>query len=446
VKLRPYQERAIEALRAEYARGKRAPVLVLPTGAGKTVVASEIIRSAVSRGRRVLFLAHRAELITQSVAKLEAAGVTDVRIIQAATDLGNPRARRRRRQHPDAHQVGRADARGGPRGVRRAHHTVARTWARIAERYRGSLLMGMTATPQRSDGKGLGDIFDSLVVGSTVAELTALGHLVPCRVWSAPRKLESAQVILNPVAAYQQHAAGERAVIFCVTVEHARQVADEMCTAGIACGTVDGAGSMERRRDALARFRRGELRAIACVHVLTEGWDDPGCAVCILARRPQHDGTFLQMVGRVLRPAPGKTHATLIDLCGSVHEHGTPEMEREFSLDGRGIKKVDRDAIRQCLSCGGVFLAGPEACPMCGVALPRREMTLPHEIGGELIDLSTLPKLPARSYTLSITAKYAGWCRACSSPISVGEQIYWNNSGGKGSARHAECPARSASL
>lgn len=435
--LRPYQTRAISALRAEYTAGRRAPVLVLPTGAGKTVVAAEVIRSATSRGRRVLFLAHRAELIAQSVAKLSAAGVDDVRIIQAAADLGSRTAPVAVASIPTLTKWGDRMPEADLVIFDECHHTVARTWARIAERYAGASILGLTATPQRGDGKAIGDIFDSLVVGSTVAELTALGHLVPCRVWAPPQILESAQLTVSPLAAYLDHAPGQRAVVFCVSVEHAERVAAEFNAAGISAGTVDGAGSATARRDTLAAFASGRLRVVCNVHVLTEGWDCPGAEVCILARKPQHAGTFLQMVGRVLRPAPGKTTAMLLDLCGSVHDHGPPEMDREFSLDGKGIKKVDRDAIRQCGTCGAVFLAGPAACPGCGATAPRREVRLPEAIGGELVDLSTLPKLPPRSFTLSITAKFPGRCRACAGRIATGDQIYW----AKGQQpRHAECP------
>lgn len=438
MKLRPFQERATDLVRASYASGHRAPLLQLPTGGGKTVIMANAIKSAVARGREVLVNVHRAELVTQTVAKLEAAGVIDLRIIQAASDLGNPTAKVavasiqtltnwNRDRMPRADLV----------IFDEAHHVVAKTWASIAGHYADALLLGCTATPQRADGKGLGDIFDDLIIGASVAELTALGYLVPCRVWAAPRKLESAQVVLSPAKAYQEHAEGKRAVVFCCSLEHARAVSDEMNEAGIRTDVVHGGLASATRANTLARLRRGELDAVTNVHVLTEGWDDPAVSVCILARKPQHAGTFLQMVGRVLRPSPGKTHATLIDLCGSVHDHGTPDMEREFTLDGRGIKKVDREAIRQCLECGGVFLAGPTQCPLCGCALPRREMALPVDIGGELVDLATLPKLPARSYTLSITAKYAGRCRACFGRIEVGEQIYW----AKGQQpRHAECP------
>lgn len=439
--LRDYQRRAIDALRAEYTHGRRAPVLVLPTGAGKTVVAAEIIRAAVARGNRVLFLVHRQELLGQSVNKLESAGITSLRIIQAGSDLGSqiapvtvasiPTLSRWTDRQPDAGLV----------IIDEAHHVVAKTWRKLADHYSSSLLLGLTATPQRADGRPLGDIFDSLIVGATVRELTDLGHLVPCRVYAPPSQLESAQIAQSPIEAYRKHGDGERAVVFCVNVMHAKRVADEMNAAGIRTGVVWGGMSREDRRRTLADLDSGALNAVASCHVLTEGWDSPRVAVCILARKPQHTGLYLQMAGRVLRPAPGKTHATLIDLCGSVHDHGPPDLDRTYTLDGKGISKTDREAIRQCPTCGGVFRVGPMTCPLCGSELPSRGVILPESLGIGLVDLSTLPKLPPRAVTLAITAKYPGTCRRCNGRIAVGTSVYWLKGEG---VRHATCEEKAA--
>jgi DNA repair protein RadD len=438
LRLREYQERAIANTRAAYADGQRSVALVLPTGAGKTVIAAEMIRLSVARGNKVLFLVHRAELLHQSVSKLEAAGITDLRIIQAGADLGSPIApvavasiptlTRWTERQPLAQLV----------IVDECHHVIAKTWRRLADHYASSLVLGLTATPQRADGRPLGDIFDSLVVGATVRELTDLGHLVPCRVYAPPEVLESKHIAQSPAQAYQRLGNGDRAVIFCVTVEHARKVADEMESIGVRCGVVHGEMSKQDRKATLDALATGSLRAVASIGVLTEGWDCPTVAVCMLARKPQHAGLYLQMVGRVLRPAPGKTHATLIDLCGSVHDHGPPDMEREYTLDGKGISKVDKTAIRQCVTCGGVFKAGPFVCPLCGAALPTRSLALPTAAGVELVDLNSLPKLPRRAVTLSIVAKFPGTCRSCRGRIAVGEQIYWLKGDG---AKHADCNA-----
>lgn len=442
--LRDYQSRAIEQLRAKYAAGSRAACLVLPTGGGKTVIAAEIIRAARGRSRRVLFAAHRAELIQQSVRKLESAGITDLRIIQASSDLGARNApvvvasiqtlasKRWAARLPDVDFL----------ILDECHHTPAKTWAGIAANYSSAQLLGLTATPQRADGKPLGDIFDSLVVGATVRELTDRGHLVPCRVFAPTDTLDTKQIAQSPLDAYRKLGDGQRAVIFCVTVEHAQRVADEMNAGGVSCAVVHGAMSKDDRRKALADLDAGRIRAVASCHVLTEGWDSPSVAVCILARKPQHTGLYLQMVGRVLRPAPGKTHATLIDLQGSVHDHGPPDLDREYSLDGKGISKPDREAIRQCMSCGAVFRVGPDTCPVCATEMPRKPVVLPVAIGSDLVNLADLPKLKPRSVTLSITAKFASKCRACHGRIQLGQQIYWVP-GVKG-ARHADCQAVAA--
>lgn len=288
--LRSYQERAISDLRAQYAAGKRAPCLVLPTGAGKTVIAASIIRSAVARKRRVLFLVHRTELQSQSVAKLENAGVTDLRIIKAGQDIGSREAPvtvasiptlTRWENLPAADLV----------VFDECHHVVAKTWARIATAYQRSHLLGMTATPQRADGKPLGDIFDSIVVGATVRELIELGHLVPCRVWAPQTPPDSGEIAFDPAEAYRLHARGQRAVIFCVTVDHAEQVAAAM---PVPTRVVHGEMSAKDRAAALRDFADGRVLALANVHVLTEGFDCPAATVCILTRKPEHAGTYLQ--------------------------------------------------------------------------------------------------------------------------------------------------------
>lgn len=386
--LRPYQERAISALRESYGRGKRAPCLVIPTGGGKTVIASAIIRSAVARNRRVLFLAHRQELISQSVAKLEAAGVSDLRVIQAAADLGNRKAPVAVASIPTLTNW---DVKPEADLVvfDECHHTVAKTWADIAGNYRSALLLGMTATPQRADRKPLGDVFDDLVVGSSVSELVDIDHLVPCRIWSPPAGvLENGQLAVSPAHAYLEHGKGERAVIFCADRKHAALVAEEMNAAGIPTGVVHGQLGNKERASTLERLRTGELRAVANVYVLTEGWDEPSVSVCILAKKPGAVSTYLQMIGRVLRPAPGKTEARLLDLAGASLEHGPPEMERVYSLDGEGISKVNRENIRQCLACGAVFKAGPRACPMCGEMPGGKPFDPPRAVGVGLVERS----------------------------------------------------------
>jgi DNA repair protein RadD len=426
--LREYQIRAIADLRACYAAGKRAPCLVLPTGGGKTVIAASIVKGAIDRGNRVLFLAHRSELLDQTLAKLSNAGLSDVRLIRAAVTRGSETAPvtvasiptlTKRTDLPKADLV----------VFDECHHVVAKTWARIAEAYSKARLLGMTATPQRSDGKPLGDIFDSIVVGSTVRELTDLGYLVPCRVLAPNGVTNAGEIAITPAQAYAQHANGRRAVIFCVTVEHAERVAAEM---PVPCGVVHGDMPTKERADTLARLKSGDLLAVANVHVLTEGWDMPEVEVCIMTRKPDHSGTYLQCIGRVLRPAPSKESAMLLDLGGSVWTHGVPDSTRDYTLDGSGISRAseEREPIRQCPTCGSVFLSpGDGMCPQCGVQLPavRRRAPVSNDQG-----ISDVKDKPTPSDTLMAnlleaarrTKRSAEWAARAHTAIQL-KQFAW---------------------
>lgn len=445
--LRPYQQRAVDELRDAYRRGKRRPLFVLPTGGGKTIVASHIIQSAGALGNRSLFVAPRRELIGQTVHKLADAGIWDVRVIQAANDTGRPDA-------PVI--VGSIQTLTLPRWLGRlpaadlviadeAHHLASDQWGKLSGAYPSARWLGLTATPERADGRALGDVFDEIVVGASVSELMELHDadpaigLVRCRVFGPPiGELESGELALDPVAAYQQHGDGGLAVVFCVTVKHAEQTADAFNAAGIPAALVHGQMPAIERAAILGNWPTGTPRVVCNVGVLTEGFDLPALSVCILARRFGHAGLYLQCVGRTLRPSPGKQQATVIDLCGSSIKHGPPDMPREYSLTGKAIRSgSSRDIIRQCPTCAAVFLAGPLQCPQCGAELPRREIEIPRSTGVGVVDLSTMPKLPQRTYTLSITAKFPGYCRSCNGRITPGEQIWWAR-GDK--PKHIECP------
>jgi DNA repair protein RadD len=363
--LRPYQARAITDLRTHVRAGTRAVLLVLPTGGGKTVVATEIVRRHIATGGRVLFLAHRDELIRQSAETLLRAGITSVRIIQADRTAGDRDAAVTVASIPTL--AGKRWADSLPPAtlviIDEAHHTRATSWERIAAAYASSIVIGLTATPERADGRALGDIFKAIVVVSTVRELTDLGHLVPCSVY-APSEFRDA-LAADPADAYIEHGRNRRGIVFCASVEHARIAAERLRERGVAAECVDGTLPARVRRDHLDRFAAGQLRVVTNCAVLTEGFNDPGAEVCILARACDHVGLYLQIVGRVLRPAPGKHEATLIDLRGVVHRHGMPDDDREYSLEGEAIRPIGTlTPLKTCKRCGYTGRAW-RACPSC---------------------------------------------------------------------------------
>jgi superfamily II DNA or RNA helicase len=423
VQLRPYQLRAVDALRASYARGRRRPLLVAPTGSGKTIIAAHVIQAALQRGNRCLMVAPRRELIGQTVRKLADAGVTDVRVIQAQRDEGDPDA---------MVIVGSIQTLTQPRWLGQlphadlviadeAHHLASDQWSKLASSYPAARWLGLTATPERADGRPLGDIFDDIVVAASVSELTELGCLVSCRVYAPPEELVSAELAEDVVAAYQRRTPGRLAVVFCATVAHARSVAAGFGeTAAVVTGQTPGG----QRDDILARFQAGQLHQLCGVGVFTEGWDCPPAEVCILARKFGHAGLFLQCVGRVLRPWPGKQTATLIDLCGSVHRHGPPNLPREYSLTGRAISAIRKDSLSQCRECGSVFLAGPSVCPYCNAELPRRLVAPPRVTGVGVTEFG-VTTTSKREYFVLMTSTRYGRCTRCAAPIRPGEDIRW---------------------
>jgi superfamily II DNA or RNA helicase len=365
--LRPYQLRAIAGLREHVRGGAKAVLLVLPTGGGKTAIATAVVRQhlAKDRAHRVLFLAHRTELIKQAAGRLRAEGVTDMRVVQGGGAVGDSDARVTVASIPTLITPRWLAALPAATLVifDEAHHTRAVSWSKIADAYAASIRIGLTATPERADGQALGDIFEQIVVVSTVRELTDLGYLVPCSVF-APASYTSA-LAADPVDAYMDHGEGKRAIVFCPTVAHAQEVATRLTEQGVPAACVDGGTAAGVRSTHLQRFAAGELRVVTNCGVLTEGFDDPGAEVVILARACDHVGMFLQIVGRVLRPAPGKQSCKLIDLRGAVHRHGLPDDDRSYSLEGEAISSASRlPPLKQCKRCGYCGRTWKQ-CPSC---------------------------------------------------------------------------------
>jgi superfamily II DNA or RNA helicase len=335
--LRPYQARAIRGVNHAVTHGSKAVVLVSPTGSGKTHIAAHIAHRAPGKG---LWLAHRIELVEQAQRVLPHG--FQVRTIQGLLASG---------ERPEADFV----------IVDEVHHLIADRWKTLADHYRSSILIGLTATPERADGSPLGDVFSSLVVAAQYSELLAEGNIVPCELYAPDRRGGLAMPIAEALSKY---AAGP-AIVFCKTVAEARAAAD----------CVDGETPGALRAETLARFKAGEISVISNVYVLTEGFDNPPTSCVVLARGSGHASTYLQMAGRGLRPAPGKTKMVLVDLCGSSLEHGNPTLDREYSLEGTAIKATKALPMWRCKNCAFCMENPPanKRCPLCGGIMPEPE-------------------------------------------------------------------------
>lgn len=405
-----------------------------------------MVRGAVQRGLRCLFAAGRYELIEQTVRALRDAGLNDIRIIQAERDEGNTDARV---------IVGSIDTLTQPRWIGRlppvqfgvldeAHHGVAATWSDVVNSHPGARWVGLTATPMRSDRRPL-DLFTSLVVGPSVADLTELGHLVPCRLVVPPAMsdLKPGELALDPVDAYLRHGAGGLATVFCSSVANAIATASAFAVAGIPAAHIDGSMSARARTAVLARLTAGRIRVMPSVDVVTEGFDLPALSVAIIARKVGHVGRWIQMLGRVLRPSPSKTLARVIDLCGSAYEHGPPELPRAYSLDGDGIAPMVRMAFRTCSACCAMFVAA-DRCPHCRAAVPASERRGPRVRGVGLVEYAPRePRAPAqlkREFPVIRVETRPEPCSACGITIPRGAEYVWLTLARK--ARHRVCPPR----
>lgn len=270
-----------------------------------------------------------------------------------------------------------------------AHHATAETYRAICERYDGVYTLGLTATPERSDGVGLRAVFDELVAPVTVPELIERGLLVATDV-VGPAKY-SKELALDPVQAWMRYAGDRQTVAFCASVPEARDLARAFRAAGVPAGCVDGETDADERRRVLAAHRARELRVVTNVFVLTEGYDDPALDVCLLARACSAGG-FQQMVGRVRRRGsrPEK-RALLIDLRGMVHVHGLPDEPSVYSLDGAGIRRAQTaEAIRTCDECGAIFKL-QAICPRCGAEhrAKTREQSVREQAVGRVARVAT---------------------------------------------------------
>jgi len=385
--LRDYQQQAIAQVRQALAAGHKSVLLQAPTGSGKTVLMAWMAARAAERGKRTTFIVHRQELLFQASRTFGAMGIRHGLIAPGQT------------MTRDAIQVASVQTL-----VRRfdrvippdlliydeAHHAPSATWRRVFERYPNARSIGLTATPERLDGKGLGDIFEVMVCGPTVRQLIDAGYLSDYVVYAPPvgidlegvrtragdyAKDQLADAVDKPtitgdaVRHYLRLANGKRAIAFCVSIEHSKHVAEQFRSVGVRAQHIDGTEDNRRRAAIMDRFAAGGIQVLTNVDLISEGFDVPAVEAAILLRPTQSLALYLQQVGRALRPQPGKT-AVILDHAGNVLRHGLPDDDRDWTLEGRPRKRGRQEdapdiRVRQCPKCFACHAPAP-TCPCCG--------------------------------------------------------------------------------
>ena len=408
--LRTYQSRAVHDLRLAYRDGARAPLLVLPTGGGKTVIVADILRRLAVRGRSGLVLVHRRELIAQTSRKLDLANVphgiiaAGVAAADAPIQVASVQTLTRR--------LGSIDTPPDLIVIDEAHHATAGSWWRVLAHWPDALRLGVTATPVRTDGRGLSAIFDRLVMGPSVADLVAASFLTAARIYAPPQvadlsgmkrragdfaakeaaaRLDKPTVTGDAIAHYRRFAEGQQAIVFCCSQRHAEHVCESFMAARIQAATLLGSTDPIDRDRVVARFASGGLQVLVTVDVVSEGFDVPAASCAILLRPTASLGLYLQQVGRVLRPAPGKQAAIVLDHVGNVHRHGWPDDPREWTLEGTagrnsGSGGQPAPTVRTCPVCYAAFRPQP-ACPCCGAHCAPEPARQPRAVSGELQEL-----------------------------------------------------------
>lgn len=404
MELRPYQQDGVNEIRAAMTECRRV-LYTAPTGAGKTVIFGYIAKQAsrkLQRGQHAVILVHRKELVSQTSRTLAESSVQHGIIAAGVScDLTQP---------IQVASVQTLAARKPPLNPRliiidEAHHAVSSTWREVIKRYPTARVLGVTATPERLDGKGLGDIFERLVHGPDVGWLIENGYLTRPVYYSIDHDLgtlhktagdynrrESEAAVSTPkivgdaVEHYRRLADGEPAISFSPTIQHAEQVAQRFRDAGYHWDVIDGKLADGPRRQRVLDLASGKLHGLSSCEIVSEGFDLPRVSVAILLRPTASLGLHLQQLGRALRRSEGKTRALILDHVGNLRRHGLAEDKRDWTLEGEAAKRAREkqgtgEAIRQCPSCYLMHKPSPE-CPACGHRYQAKQIK---ETAGELV-------------------------------------------------------------
>ncbi len=408
LELRLYQNELINAVRASFASGHRKVLLVSPTGSGKTALTVHMMDTASKRGLRCMFLVHRNELLKQTSAamweqhlehgQVKSGSRLSVQPVLVAS-IGTLINRLEKIQEPDLIIID------------EAHRSASNSYLKVLEAYPGARVVGLTATPERSDGKGLGDIYSDLVQTVDVRELIDDGYLCDYVLLAPPPMADmkgvhtvagdynkkelaeitdKAKITGDAIAHYVKHATGKTCIVFCVTVEHSKHVARMYNDAGIPCEQLDGGHTDAERTAALDRVRTGETLVLTSVDLFIEGLNVPRIEVVQWLRKTKSLIVWRQGVGRGLRPHYGKERLIILDHVGNSTDLGFPDTPYEWTLEGSKSKKkrkIEPDVlIKQCPKCYAVYQSILPSCPNCGeraIVKPRVLET----VEGELVEI-----------------------------------------------------------
>jgi DNA repair protein RadD len=426
--LHDYQVNGVQGIGFEFKRGYKAVLYVLATGAGKTFTFTWMAAQAAEKGRRVLLLAPRKEILGQISAALS--------LWDTAHGIISPSAK------PTHHPVQVAMVQTLANRIKldrngrfkfdfviidEAHHaTDDSTWGAILRHNSEAKILGVTATPCRLDGKGLGvghgGPFEAMVIGPSTQGLIDMGRLVRPVVYAPEHsvdlsgikkrggdyvrgdlaaRMDQAALTGDAVLHYRRHCDRQPAIAFTVTVEHAGHVVEQFKASGYQAAVLTGSTPDKERAAMIRDLGAGHLHVLASCNVVSEGTDIPNVMAAILLRPTASYALAMQQMGRALRVCPGKDRAIILDHAGNCHRHGLPTEPVEWSLSG--MRRKSRSDLKPCFDCQSLIPVRARSCPACGKMFagrgredPRHEVQdeLPLVRSGELVELT--PELRAK--------------------------------------------------
>lgn len=397
MELRDYQIRAIEKLREVLRFGKRKPVMVLPTGGGKSVIFGQIIANIIENGKKVLWIVHRRNLVHQMKETLQDHFDIEAGIVMAGEEPDVDKKVQlctvqtlSRRMMLDAFEYNPFMINADVVLIDEGHRSISPTYRKIIKCYEDRIIMACTATPMRADGRGLGEVYDSIVEIASVEELTNNGYLSPAR-YFAPvtidldgvkmamgdyvlkeldKRVNKKKLIGDIIENWLKLAENRKTIVFAVNVKHSKALRDEFLRNNIQAEHLDARSSDDERNAVFDRMQRGDTTVICNVALYQEGLDVPDVGCIVMARPTKSMGLYRQCCGRGLRPFPGKNDTLILDHGGVIEEHGLLDWPIEWTLDGkeRAWKKPKREKVEKlvkCRACHKVF-TGARICPDCG--------------------------------------------------------------------------------
>ena len=386
--LRDYQLKAVQDIRAAVAAHKNV-LFSLPTGGGKTTIIADIVEKALAKGTRVLILVHRLELCEQVRARLQQFGIIAgiivggrAKTLHLPIQVGTVQSVVKRVNRDHYKKFGLII-------IDEAHRGASDSYLKIIHTLNHAPVIGFTATPYRTDSRTLREVFNTIVSGPTVAEMIRAGHLVSTIVYADEidlsgvkithgdydekqlfEKMNEGKIYDGVVNKYRKHSNGT-AICFCINKQHAINTAEAFQRANIPAAYIYAGLPQDERQRALTAFKRGDIKVLCNVFILTEGYDLPRIDTVILNRATRSRIAWRQMIGRGLRPYPGKNVCKVIDMGNNTALHGFVEEDDEITLKLAGQTKKEREQAKEeaqtkeCPKCAAIIAARAQYCQFC---------------------------------------------------------------------------------